>query len=403
MSHTDNLDFLRRVKTAATVDAVSANTGAWIRDRVRELSLTKYIIPAEHIDPSACYPSVIHPGLVQHIELEPESQAQILGWMSQPDSRYMQAKKAELPFTIVSSDLFEVHQENLMAWRQPITEVLENNTVRDIQERVDALFLRLAYDSCSQTRKISTYAGPFDKTAARQAFDLIDGDRLASATVLMSSLTFNQVSTQGNEFWGADLASEVAVNAYRYDKLMGRKLVVTNKCDFLTRNPYAPDDTTAYSFVKNGALTIPVDPAYTIGTNLRGLYQGNVATNPRYSTTANLINGFFVSATGTPVGLTATSTATASLRIAPGYGSSFAGGAVYDTTGAQADPTTQTWLGNTSLAFAAPEFLGKHYVLQDVNFSIEQHSRLISWEAWINMAIGIQNIRAVSQVTTKVN
>jgi hypothetical protein len=391
-----NQDFLRRVKTAASIDAVNANTGAWIRDRVRELSFLKYIQPPEPIDPAACQPSVFHNGLSKIIEMEPESQAKIIGWMSQSDSQYVQAKKAEMFFTIISSDVFEVHQENLLAWQQPITNVLENNTVRDIQERTDALYLNLAYQSTAQTRKVATYAGPFDKVAAKTAFDFIDGDRLSSAALLISPLTFNQISTQGNEFWGADLASDVSVNAFRYDKLMGRKLVVTNKADFLTRNPYKPDDATVISFVNSGSLTVPLDPAFKVGTNLRGLHVGNIAANPTYASTANLVNAYFVS-TYTD----ANGGSTGALYTADG--AVFVAGGTYDASSVSTSTNTGTWLGNTSLAFTAPEFLGKHYLLQDVNMSIEQHSRLISWEAWINMAIGIQNVRSVSQVTTKIN
>lgn len=379
MPNLETQKFLEKLAAPGDKNELIMNTQRFIRSRIREMSFVDKILPPEHIDPASCQRSTKHEGLVKIIDVEPDSAAVIQGWKSGPDSQYVVAERSEVPFVIVTSQKFEKFQEELLSYEMPITKVLEDNTIRDIHERKDFQFSDLSYQATLKTGKFDSYAGLLDKAAIRKGADMIDGGKLATSTILMSKLAYNQLASQGNEFFGANLTGDVTVNGYRYPTFMGHSLVVSIKSDLLTRNPYDPSNPDAYSFIADGT---PYDPGYAIGINLNGMKVGNSATGALYPA-KDVANGRFVSGTtdGAPQVLT--------------------GGTTVASTAGALGPTTKLWLGNTVLFYTRPNFLGKNYMLQDVNFFIDQRGRLISWEAWINWALALINVKSVAQITLR--
>ena len=50
---------------------------------------------------------------------------------------------------------------------------------------------------------------------------------------------------------------------------------------------------------------------------------------------------------------------------------------------------------NEIWAFAAPDFLGKHYLFNAVKFYIDKRANLVEWQSWFDLGMGIVNIRSV--------
>jgi hypothetical protein len=191
----------------------------------------------------------------------------------------------------------------------PITQIIEDNTVRDMHEQKDLYFMNLSYKATASTGQILSKAGFLDRPALRDLFQTIDRGRLASAVVLMSKVKYNElVGNPAIETFGSQLAGDTFVNGYRYGVIMGKSVIVTTKNDQLTRNPFAPatfetaadgsSSVLAFDRETSASQIVPYDPAYKIGVNLKNLHVGNSTANQKYPTSgtlgvANLINGSF--------------------------------------------------------------------------------------------------------------
>jgi hypothetical protein len=53
----------------------------------------------------------------------------------------------------------------------------------------------------------------------------------------------------------------------------------------------------------------------------------------------------------------------------------------------------------TMYAFAAQEFLGNFFVLNDTRFWIDKKKNLVTWSAYESIGMGIGNIRSVASIT----
>jgi hypothetical protein len=363
-------------------------TTHFVRQRIRELAAVDKIMPPESIDPAACQRSVQHEGLTRIIDIEPRSSATILSWRSGPDAQYLVAPRAELAFFTISSKRFEKYREELLSYEMPLTKVIEDNTIRDIHEKKDAYFFNLSYSATSRTGQILTQVGEPTLDSLTSGLNLIDSGKLATGLISMAKPRYNKLLRLGQASLGSQLAGDVFINGLRYPSLLGHALVVSTKSDLYTRNPYgfgpktvenvATGFSPVLAFTEDSeAHPIPYDPGYPIGTDLITAVAsdvGGVAGGGAYGTypasapgATTLLNGMFVAG------------------VSPG--------------GSEQASTTNDWLGNTILYYTRADYLGRHYTLQDVNFYIDQRGRMISWEAWVYLSMGIVNNRSVGQLT----
>lgn len=405
MSNIENVRYIQKVGSAADRDELVSNTKRFIRRKMRELSFLDKILPGDPIEASACQRSTLHDQLEKVIDVEPDSDALVIGWKAGPDFTYISAPRATISFFNITSNMFQKDENELLAYEMPITKVLQDNTIRDMHRAKDAYWTNLCTKATTVSGQSVIAAGAtFTKADFVTGLQLIDRQELAVGTVLMAKPKYNELAATSLTDFGSQLIGDVTVNGYRYPTYMGHALVVTTKSDLLTCNPYAPNVVSATSeiqsavlkFVKTSAAKrVPVDPFYTVGTNLDGLeIGGNGAVYGTYPA-ANLLNGYWVSGVST-VGY--------SVTIHTVGGVDPAGGAPTHVT-VSADPgvgfTTQKWVGNVIFYFTRPNYLGKHYVLKDVDFWIKQEDFVISWRARMTMGLGLVNVNSVARLIFK--
>jgi len=141
---TFNTLFMRRIETQEGREKIAEVGGAYIKDRLREVSFMGKIIPFRDITRAELQVSVNHDCLVKIEEIEPETRAMALTFRGRPTARYLEAKRAETPFWMVASEKFEKTEQELQAYTMPVTEVIEKNSLADMQETRDLYFLRYA-------------------------------------------------------------------------------------------------------------------------------------------------------------------------------------------------------------------------------------------------------------------
>lgn len=260
--------FNQRLDSQEGKDKIAELGGSWIRDRLREVAYSRHILPPEQVTRADCQRSVNHDTLVKIVDVEPQSRAMAITFRDQPTARFIRGPKAEIPFFTISSEKFEKTEQELLAYEMPITKVIEDNSVKDIQEIEDHQFTRhietavqalqtevngtgTAYNA-TQIRlgnevAVSIVKGelalandgvgfgdlPIQRPDFVALFKLLDNNRLRSERVLITEGDHDDVLQWTTEDFGDKIASETVVDGYKYNTLLGRKVVRTIKTDIL--------------------------------------------------------------------------------------------------------------------------------------------------------------------------
>jgi len=263
--------------------------GAFVRQKLRELSFARRIVPPVMVTKDDCQRSEDHDGLVKVIDKEPDSSAMAISFRGKPEAKYIEGERYTVKFFTVSSERFQKTEQELLSYEMPITKVIEENSVKDIQKIEDSRFktwmdYAIAASSLTQTISDTTV----EKTGIAALSRLISTKELKLDTILMTQLDFNDILAWNANSFGDKVASEVVVDGYKYETVMGYKLVTTIKSDIIDEGKF--------------------------------------------------------------------------------YG------------------------------FAAPQFLGNFFILNQTKFWVDKEANLISFQSWEDVAMGIGNVNAVAEI-----
>lgn len=245
---TFNNIFISRLDTRDGIEKAAQAGGAFVRERLREVSFTRSILPPEYVTKADCQRSTSHDTLVKIIDIEPQSNAAAVNFRGRAYERYIEGDRYEIPFFKIESDKFTKNEAELLAYDFPVTKVIEENSVKDIQKIEDGKFIEFTDAVILANGKSITpaAAGPATSENLVKLFNALDTDELSVGTILMHKADWNDFMTQEGSVIGSPLASEVLVNGYKYNTILGHKLVVTIKS----------------SIVPPGTLYVFVDPKY---------------------------------------------------------------------------------------------------------------------------------------------
>lgn len=246
--------------------------GSYCRDRLREVSFVRKIIPPEQVTRTDCQRSPRHDTLVKLVEIEPQSRAMVVSFRGQPTTRFIRGDCAEVGFFTISSEVFQKTEQELLRYEMPITKVIEENSVKDIQEIEDREFLihceaavqalqkeangntvttlnASALQGLQPPVEFSVRKGELARAAATddathrpcqrkdiiEGFKLIDGRRLRCERFLWTEVDFDDVLSWTVEDQGDKIQSETTTDGYKYNTLLGRPFIRTVKTDILRR------------------------------------------------------------------------------------------------------------------------------------------------------------------------
>lgn len=226
---------------------------AFVRDHLREESALRRLMPPENLDPSAqrVIPSLENDTMVVRKDLEPGSRAVPLTFGAQPDALIVSTKRVDIPIFTISSEMFEIYEQHLLAYESPVTKLIEENTGKDIQEIEDLEWLTYSQAAVDATgRRVLGVQAQADLAAAGNAtgnrFDierpdfvnvanlmLENGNRKRLKKLWMNDIEFNNLLKWTVEDAGSPKQSETLVDGYSYDKVLNYLVVRTVKTDLL--------------------------------------------------------------------------------------------------------------------------------------------------------------------------
>lgn len=243
--------------------------GTYIRDRLREVSFARKVIPPEQVTRADCQRSENHDTLVKIIDIEPRTRAMSLTFRGQPTARFITGRRASVGFFTISSEMIQKTEQELLAYEMPVTKIIEENSVKDLQEIEDREFT-VHIEAAVQALQLEANGGvptPLNSTQlqtsgvvefsvrkgelARTAttadstlrplqrpdlvglFKMLDGNRLKSERILITEPDYDDILQWTVEDMGDKLASETAVEGWKYNTLLGKAYIRTIKTDIL--------------------------------------------------------------------------------------------------------------------------------------------------------------------------
>ena len=268
--------FSTKLAHTETRDKLADYGGTFVRDRLREASYVRKLIPPIPVTRVDLQRSVNHDTLVKIIDIEPQSRAMAMSFQETPQTRIISTDRVECAFFTISSEVFQKTEQELLAYESPVTKIIEENSVKDIEEVEDREFtihaeaavqaLQIVANGNTSTElsatkiragqvvEFSIIKGELARNAptndatvrATQMVDLInlfkllDGNRLQSDVFLITEPDWDDVLSWSMEEFGSQLRTETAVDGYTRNKLLGRRFVRTIKTDILRKgNIYA--------------------------------------------------------------------------------------------------------------------------------------------------------------------
>ncbi|MEC8306229.1 MAG: hypothetical protein VXZ72_00005 [Chlamydiota bacterium] len=261
---------------------IAAYGGGVIRDHLRETSFARKVLPPQPITPAECQVSTEHDGLVKIEELEPESRAMVVDFRGSARARYIRAPRVAVSFFTIESEHFEKTEQELLAYKMPITKMIEEQSANDIQEIEDRQFLIYAEGGIQQMQASATKGvnggannefsaskvnagtvavGPDQNASVMKGqlalaagvddyvvrpvtrpdfvnfFKMLTGPqrRLRMELVLLTEPDYDDILQWTIEDMGDRIQSETVVDGYKYNTLLGRRFIRTIKTDILRR------------------------------------------------------------------------------------------------------------------------------------------------------------------------
>jgi hypothetical protein len=234
--------FIQKLGDEHEKTAVEASTSAFIRTKLREVGFARKIINPLYVTKADLQRSIQHDQLTKIVDIEPDSAAMQITLRGNPTVRYVEGQRFEISFFTVSSEEFQKTEEELLAYEMPVTEIIERNSVKDIQKIEDTAFMTAINAAIVTSGKTTTYSpavsGTIELAAFVKLFNLLEGAStgllpLKCDLILMNQADFNKFAILPATTIGSGVAGEQYINGFKYETLLGKKLVVTNKGDLV--------------------------------------------------------------------------------------------------------------------------------------------------------------------------
>lgn len=128
---------------AAGHHKLAARLGDYIQEKIREAGNARKILDVQTVTPSECITSTTNDELEYHVPIEPQTVAVTSDVRGGPPNTWLGGKRFAIRFRKYQSHAWRKNEAELLAHREPFLKIVEQNTLKDIQEQEDLHFLEM--------------------------------------------------------------------------------------------------------------------------------------------------------------------------------------------------------------------------------------------------------------------
>lgn len=236
-----NHQFLDKLNSGMEKEAGAAMS-AFVRQKLREEGFARKILTPQTITSADIdrdlddQPRVI-------VEKEPDSVAASLALSANGEIRYFKGSRYEVPFYKIESDTFKKSKYELATYRTDIRQILQDNSVKDLQKEEDVNFWNSVRTiAAAQGNHVNNYTAGVN-FGVRSLMDVVE--RLADnfqkpGKILMPYKLYLKLISRKSVVIG-DIATSDLFRGGDQTNFYGFDLIVTNKSDILTSGTASGD------------------------------------------------------------------------------------------------------------------------------------------------------------------
>lgn len=344
-------------------------TGLYIQDKLRENSFARKILPPQTVTEAELTRNVNDEGLEYIDDIEPDSIAMRINWRGEPNRTYIEGKRYSIRISTIASERFQKSEQELRSYKMPLTKVIEQNTVKDIQEQIDITFM--------QHVKAAVYLATMNRMNT-----LISRGGLTeeAKTSTANTAVHSALKTSKNFESEAEFISYI----FRQDKAAAIGDTTGAKIDLSECVALGRRSNQAY--YQN--LLLSSEATFNRKV-LRDLVKVQAARQMKARVFLMHENDWndTIAWTTEDAGLQITSEI-----VKDGYKYTTVGGYTFVTTVRDNPEIIEP---GQIFCFPSPEFLGRYLILENTKFWINKQGRFITMEAWEDAGIGFGNIKGI--------
>lgn len=220
-------------KASDDINNLMDQTTLMVRTRVRELSVFRKVLPPQYVTRPQLQVDLNTDTLYDVIWLEPSSTAVVTTFGGNSPAMQVTGTKVPLWLFNIQTPEFQKREEEILTYPFPIYKIIEDNSIKDIEEKEDIQFMNTVLTAVNATNKVLTYTPPFTKMALAALVAMLDLSMYAGdvANIVMHKYTFDQfiLGSVSSQEAGFSLAGEIFVNGYKATTLFGHNFFVTKK------------------------------------------------------------------------------------------------------------------------------------------------------------------------------
>lgn len=275
-----NQSFLDKIDQGMTKEAGLAMS-AFVRQRLREDGFARKILPPVPVTAAELDRQLTEePTIIA--EKEPDSVAATMSFLGRSQIRYWTTPRYAVTFEKIASADFRKSKFELATYRTDIRTVLQDNSVKDMQEQEDLGFYNNVVATATASSNVFTIAGGFTKSNLLAGVKKMLANRLPIGCILMTQEMYNDLLAFPATDIGSDAASELFMGRGSLQAPFGYKIITTNKRNILPNNQaivFAPPEYFGQFYTLQDAtvfLKVEADIIEFSAYESIGIGQGNV-------------------------------------------------------------------------------------------------------------------------------
>jgi len=226
-----NQSFLDKIDQGLTKEAGAAMS-AFVRQKLREDGFTRKILTPVEITVNELDRQITEEPTVI-VEKEPDSVAANMPFLGRGQIRYFKGSKYAVTFQKIESDTFKKSKFELATYRTDIRTILQENSVKDIQEQEDKNFYGNITTIAAANSNTHTISGGFSIVNLMTGVKYLLAKKLAVGCILMTQSMYADLLAQPATTIGSAKAGAFFTGEASLDNFFGYKIITTNKSDLL--------------------------------------------------------------------------------------------------------------------------------------------------------------------------
>jgi hypothetical protein len=229
-----NQSFIDKIERGMVKEAADA-MGTFVRQKLREDGFTRKVLPPVAITANELDRQITEEPTVI-VEKEPDSVAANMPFLGRSEIRYWKTARYPVTCQKIASRTFKKSMAELATYRTDIRTVIQDNSVKDIQEIEDMGFYNNVVEVADANSNIFSIAGGFTKANLMAGVNNMANHKLPIGCILMTQAMYNEMLTWPATEVGSPAASDLFRGQGSLDVYFGHKIITTNKTNILPTN-----------------------------------------------------------------------------------------------------------------------------------------------------------------------